>query len=64
MADLHGMRISTMAHAVRRTLGLGMVGLMGLAGQQALAQEAPGTPVTAAEADTCLLYTSPSPRDS
>lgn len=55
MADLHGMRISTMAHAVRRTLGLGMVGLMGLAGQHALAQEAPATPVTSAEADTAVV---------
>jgi len=51
MADLHGMRISTMAHAVRRTLGLGMVGWIGLTGQGALAQEAPAAPVAAAETD-------------
>ena len=52
MADLHGMRISTMVHAVRRTLGLGMVGLMGLAGQQALAQQAPVTAAATADSET------------
>jgi iron complex outermembrane receptor protein len=49
MADLHGMRISTMAHAVRRTLGLGMVSLIGLTGQQALAQQVSAEPAAESE---------------
>ncbi|KQQ47379.1 TonB-dependent receptor [Duganella sp. Leaf126] len=49
-----------MAYAVRRTLGLslglglGVAGLLGLAAQPALAQQAPGAPVSAAEADTAV----------
>ncbi|GJI88647.1 TonB-dependent receptor [Duganella hordei] len=39
MGELHGMRVSTMAHSVRRALSVGAV--IGLLGQQAVAQEAP-----------------------
>ncbi|MET0265593.1 MAG: TonB-dependent receptor [Duganella sp.] len=46
MAELHGMQISTMAHAVRRTLGWGAaLGLMGLA-PMAMAQQSAEAPAT------------------
>ncbi|CAN7723369.1 TonB-dependent receptor [Duganella sp. LjRoot269] len=45
MGELHGMRVSTMAHSVRRALSVGAV--IGLLGQQAVAQEAPAAPAAA-----------------
>jgi iron complex outermembrane receptor protein len=41
MGQLHGMRVSTMARSVRRALGVGMGAVIGVLGQQAMAQDAP-----------------------